>query len=479
MSTPTAIYVRISRDTEGMGLGVKRQRGDCEALATKLGWTVVETYEDNDVSATRSKPRPAYQRMMADVERGKVQAVVVWDVDRLTRTPRELEDVIDHADRIGLRLASVGGDIDLATEQGRMMARMKGTVARYEIEQSRRRLKAKHKELAASGAHVGPRPFGWDFDADRALVINPAEAATVRECVDRVLAGDGIWKVTRDLNDQGVLTSTGRQWQTQVLRRMLLRWRNCGVRTHLGKEAGQGQWDPIVDRETHERVVALLTDPARRSNNRGTEPKYLLTSVAYCGECGGHVVGTNEFTYAVKGGLRTDGTRGPSRTRVYAHAYKCPNADCLKVQRNMADVDEHVTRVVLGVLERDGVRLLGGDPVAAEAARERISALDAKLALTADQFADDVITGDQLKRITERLRPQLAAERARLSQAQPEASLAEYTGPGVASAWDAADVETRKRLLRLLGMKITIERVGSGNGRSYDPDSVTIEWAGA
>ena len=247
MSTAAAIYVRISRDAEGAGLGVKRQSGECEALVKKLGWTVAGVYEDNDVSATKGKPRSAYQRMMRDVESGRVQAVVVWDVDRLTRTPRELEDVIDHADRIGLKLASVGGDIDLATAQGRMMARMKGTVARYETDQAARRIREKHKELAASGKHNGPRPFGWDFGPDKKLVINPAEAAVVRECVERVLSGEAILKVCNDLNSRGILTSTGRPWRAQGLRRMLLEWRNCGVRTHNGKEVGPGQWDPIID----------------------------------------------------------------------------------------------------------------------------------------------------------------------------------------------------------------------------------------
>ena len=152
---------------------------------------------------------------------------------------------------------------------------------------------------------------------------------------------------------------------------MLLRWRNCGVRPPSGGSPGPASGEPIIDRD-HERVVALLTDPARRSNNRGTEAKYLLTSVAYCGECGGHVVGTNEFTYKLKNGTHPH----------YPHCYKCPRAGCMKVQRRMADVDEHVTRVVLGVLEREGVRLLGGDPVAADGP-ERIAALEAKLALAA------------------------------------------------------------------------------------------------
>ena len=469
MATTAAIYVRISRDSAGEGLGVKRQRADCEALAEKLGWTVAEVYEDNDVSASKSKARPSYERMMSAVEAGRIQAVVVWDVDRLTRTPRELEDVIDHADRIGLRLASVGGDIDLATEQGRMMARMKGTVARYEIEQSRRRLKAKHKELAAAGRHNGPRPFGWVFRPDRTLAVNPAEAAIVVECVDRVLAGEGFWKIANDLNDRGILTSTGRPWVSQVLRRMVLRWRNCGVRTHQGKEVGPGQWEALYDRDKHERLVAMVTDPARRTSNRGTAPKYLLTSIALCGACGRHVVGTNEFNYEMKSG----------RTRHYPHSYRCPHSGCMKVHRRMADVDALVEGVVVGVLERDGIRLLGGNPTAATQARDRIEALEAKLALAADQFADDVITGDQLKRITERLRPELASERARFAGAQPAAALADYAGTGVAEAWAEADIETRKRLIRLLGVQITIEPIGAGNGRAFDPDSVTIAWPAA
>ncbi|USQ75325.1 recombinase family protein [Ornithinimicrobium cryptoxanthini] len=466
MTVPAGIYLRISRDSEGLGLGVKRQRVDCEKLVARMGWDLAQVYEDNDVSATRSKVRPAYTRMMQDVERGVIKAVAVWDVDRLTRTPRELEDVIDHADRLGLKLASVGGDIDLATEQGRMMARMKGTVARYEVEQQRRRLKAKHQELAANGAHIGKRPFGWDFRADRTLTINHEEAAVVRECVDRVLSGQALWKISNDLNSRGITTSSGRQWQTIVLRQMLLRWRNCGVRTHLGKEVGPGQWDPIIDMPTHERVVALLTDPARRTSNRGTEAKYLLTSLAHCGACGRSMVGTNEYSYVLRNG----------RTRTYAHSYTCPHAGCMKVRRRMADVDDLVTRVVLGVLERDGVQLLGGDPAAATHASDRIAALEAKLALAADQFADDTITSDQLRRVSERLKPQLAQERARLAAAQPSPELAGFAGTGVADAWETADVETRKRIIRFLAMRITINPIGSGNGSTFDPTSVAIEW---
>src|SRR5690625_4025976 len=112
--TRAAIYARISSD-DGTALGVGRQIADCEREAQRRGWVIADRYIDNDVSASRGAPRPEYQRMLTDVRAGRLGAVVVWDVDRLTRTMRELEDVIDFANHRGLALASVGGEIDLST----------------------------------------------------------------------------------------------------------------------------------------------------------------------------------------------------------------------------------------------------------------------------------------------------------------------------------------------------------------------------
>ena len=227
-----------------------------------------------------------------------------------------------------------------------------------------------------------------------------------------------------------------------------------------------GQWEPIVDRQTHERVVATLTDPQRRRNNRGTAPRYLLTSIARCGVCRGPVVGTNEFTYTLKNG----------RERVYPHSYVCRNVGCMKVTRRMADVDRHVTEVVLGVLERDGVKLLGGDPVVEAEARSRIEELEASLDLAVDKFTDGLWTAHQVDRINARLLPQLEAERERLRRAGPSPELEQYAGPGVREAWHAADIGTKKTLIRVLRMQITINPIGPGRGRRYDPDSVSIKW---
>jgi hypothetical protein len=105
---------------------VERQRHDCQALADWLGWQVHGTYVDNDLSAWTGKRRPDYQRMLADIRAGKIDAVVVWHEDRLTRLPRELEEFADACLKAGVhRLVSCYGDTDLSNADDMLTLRIK------------------------------------------------------------------------------------------------------------------------------------------------------------------------------------------------------------------------------------------------------------------------------------------------------------------------------------------------------------------
>ncbi|WP_010358436.1 recombinase family protein, partial [Streptomyces acidiscabies] len=135
VKTRAVIYCRISQDRTGAGLGIDRQREDCEALAARMGWEVVEVYVDNDVSAFSGKLRKGYRQMLADLNDGKATIVIVWHTDRLHRSPTELEEYIDLSDRRGIATHTVqAGSIDLTTPSGRMTARILGAVARQESE---------------------------------------------------------------------------------------------------------------------------------------------------------------------------------------------------------------------------------------------------------------------------------------------------------------------------------------------------------
>ena len=113
------IYVRISRDVGGEGLGVARQEEDCEALAERLGWEAVETYIDNDISATSGKTRPAYTKLLADLDSGHIEAIVAWHPDRLYRRAVDLGGLVDACKRNDARVATVNaGEVDLTSPTG-------------------------------------------------------------------------------------------------------------------------------------------------------------------------------------------------------------------------------------------------------------------------------------------------------------------------------------------------------------------------
>jgi DNA invertase Pin-like site-specific DNA recombinase len=290
-STPiaAAIYARISSDPEHDQLGVTRQLEDCRALAARRGWQVLDEYVDDDKGAWSGKPRPEYRRMLADIEDGQIGAVLVWHTDRLTRHPRELEEYIEVCEpRAVATVAVTSGDIDLATADGRLMARILGAVARNESDAKSRRIRRKHEELAQAGklAGGGSRPFG--YLADR-RTVEPDEAAIVREAVERILAGDSMRSLANDLNSRGIATVSGKEWKVQVLRRMLLSARISGQREHHDEIVAPGEWAAIVTPEQTARLRAMLSDPARRTHR--AVRRYLLTGILRCALCQTPLVG--------------------------------------------------------------------------------------------------------------------------------------------------------------------------------------------
>src|SRR3954449_7948845 len=122
-----AIYARISMDREGSGLGVERQRDDCAELARSRGWNVVEVFADNDISAYSGRRRPGYESLLEFMRAKRCDAVVAWHVDRLHRSPTELEEFISVSEAAAISTVTVkAGELDLATAAGRMVARMLG-----------------------------------------------------------------------------------------------------------------------------------------------------------------------------------------------------------------------------------------------------------------------------------------------------------------------------------------------------------------
>ncbi|MGY1691982.1 recombinase family protein [Geodermatophilus sp. SYSU D01105] len=456
-----AVYCRISSDPRGLGLGVERQRQDCTDLAQRRGWAVVGTFTDNDTSAYSGKARPQYAALMAAVEAGEVDVILAWDPDRLHRSPAELEGFITAVDRAGVEVMTVqAGTVDLATANGRLIARMLGNVARHESEHKSERVRRAMQQNATAGRSHGRRAYGWTRehgkDGTVREVIEPAEAAVVRRIADALLSGESLRSVTAALNGEGVPSPTGKPWGKNMVRALVLRERNAGLRIHRGEVVGEGAWEPILDRGHWEQLRAVLSDPQRRTST-GTAAAHLLSGIARCGVCGAK--------------LRVAQNRG-------VPSYRCSADGC--VIRRKTDLDDLIVGLVATRLARpDAVGMFAvGDSAERSAALEEAERLRGRLDHAADQYAEGAIDGRQLERITAKLRPLLAEAERRARVVDPAPLLDGLVGAtDVAEVWDKLPLSRRRAVVDTL-MDITVNRTRQG-ARTFDPEAVAIGWKGA
>ena len=357
MTTKAAVYVRISKDSGGESLGVTRQREDCTRKAADLGWTVHEVYEDNDVSASKNRPRPAYERMLADLRAGVVAAVVVYDLDRLTRRPIELEGFIDLVEAHGVLLANVAGDVDLTTGNGKMLARFKGAIARQEADRLGERVKRQKQQRKEMGKpHGGKwRTFGYERD----YTLHPAEAPALRDAYKRVLTGTSMATLADELNAAGLIGTGGTPWTATKLGATMRNPLYCGRSVLNGQVVGKTQHDAITDEATFDAFIA-----SRKAQPKGhSQRKYLLSGLALCAECLSPMVGKpsnyNQPRYVCrsdKGGCGSLSIKArwlDDATLYFAHRLYASRLVSGQVDTDDAEIEEATARAQAAVDDAD------------------------------------------------------------------------------------------------------------------------------
>jgi DNA invertase Pin-like site-specific DNA recombinase len=464
-----AVYLRQSKDHNGTGLAVAQQRQDCLKLCRDRGWTPIE-YVDNDISAYSGKKRPAYERMLADIEDGQLDAVVSWDLDRLHRRPIELEHFMELADSRRLALATVSGDVDLSTDNGRLYARIKGAVAKSESDRKAARQRRAGQQRAELGKpKAGPRPFGYEPDM---ITIREPEANALRAAYASLLAGGTLVGIGKDLDAAGFRASSGRPFHHSTIRTMLRNPRYGGLRGYSTRGPdkklhteimGPAAWQGIVDEETYQAVCALLADETRRQNGLGSARKWLLGGLALCGRCD-----DGETT------VRVNYRGKPNADGKLVRVYRCREHPHLS--RVAAWCDAVVIEWVIARLSRDDARALLIDDDREDLAALRAEESTARLRLDqlAEAFADGTITGQQLKAGTERLRTRLIDIQTRTVHVDRAPILADLiNADDVEDAWHAIGLDRQRAVIDVL-CTVTLMPRPAGNATA-PLESIRIE----
>lgn len=485
------IYVRISQDRTGAHLGVKRQREDCEALAERNGWDVVETYVDNDLSAYSGKPRPQYRRMLGDLDDGTATVVIAWHTDRLHRSPTELEEYIDLSERRGVNTHTCqAGPIDLSTPSGRMTARILGAVARHESEHKGHRVARARLQKAEDGIWAGGiRPFGWgvptgevrkktvtrpDEESGEDVQVElevpvldmtkkvPEEAAAIEHGIDLILSGGSMKAYIRWLADKGITTTRGNPFGHIEARDMLMRARNAGISVYKGQEIGKGNWERVVDEARFRGIVAVLGDPTRRTSP-GNTPKWFGSMIYKCG---------------IPGCTRTDiCTLAGGANR---QSYRCPTGH--GGARRADKVDAYVVDLIIRRLSRpDATDLLEPAPDGVDVGQLQLEseAIRRRLTDTASAFGAGQITLPEFTQASGVAQAQLEGVTKQLARAATKDPLVDLIGAkDVRAAWNGLELERRRAVLRsLLDVTILPARPGRmPDGGYFDYEAIKTDW---
>lgn len=506
ITVPTCdLYLRLSDPASEESFDGREAK--LRAEASSLGWIVHRVLVENDVDEDGTpKPasafkrrmvrvpgsdrkvlrviRPRFREVLDDLDSGRANAVLVEDLDRLLRQPRDGEDLLDTVEMSRANCRSLSGSLKLTdggTEDERFMCRiMAATAAKSSADTARRVADAKER-LHGVSYNGGGRPYGYTPAHDtekyhRTLIIVPDEADVIREAAAAILDHNiSLKAVARDLNDRGVLSATGAKWSAAAVRYVLMKPTIAGLQQHISEKARraarargeklpqpllkEAPWDAIIDdRNRWQELCDKLNDPKRLTNGgRGREPRWLLSNIGECGVCG-------------------DGTKMHASGSYPSYVCKSGN----HLRRNARHVDAFIEALMIGRLDKDDVKhggLLTPPPslrINVPELRAEARKLQQRKAAQMRMHAAGDIDDEDLALGMRDIRDRLGVIDAQLAKSDQPDPIAEFRDRPAETVWNALSLARKREIVKLFVRVEFLKSTRGGPG--FDPDSLNVEW---
>lgn len=460
------------------GYSIQAQTERLQAYCKAKGWGIFHVYTDAGFSGSNMQ-RPALSQLLEDVEAGRVDCVLVYKLDRLSRSQKDTLHMIEDIFLAnGCDFVSMSENFDTSTPLGRAMIGILSVFAQLEREQIRERMTMGRTERAKSGLWQGGGwiPIGYDY-VDGRLVPNPIRAAAVRDIYDLFLSGTPITSIKLTVNKKYALNLSDTTVHSVLSHRLYV-----GDIVWMGN-IYKGQHEPLVDMVTFSRAQKLLHSRARIAASKPDpfKPRTLLGGLLFCENCGAR--------YLAKGNYSGHGDR-----RVYRPYYMCYSR--AKTNKHMVvDPTCRNPAYAVAVLNKkiiDEIRRIASDPqefnaiVAAgrpdaeqkrrrnakaeEAVMRRLDEVDANTTRLLDLYqrglAIDKIAGrldaldkekEALQVSLQELRMEKKAARNEEERLEPERAH-ELMGEFLDAVDGDADMDTRRKILGSLIEKIIVKR---------------------
>jgi len=281
----TAIYTRVSTDNQA-----EVEFNSCQAQEAKIRafvssqeeMEIYKVYSDEGYSGANIN-RPGLQELLSDIKNGAVDFVIVYKIDRLTRSPKDFYQLIEVFEQNNVSFISVTERFDTSTPAGRLLRNIMLTFAQFERELASERTKDKMLERAKKGLFGGgASPFGYKR-IEKKLVVVPEQAQIVRQIYDTYCQTGSLFKTYEAVKKAGILNRTGKPFTKGDLANILRKVVYTGKLTH-NSEIYQGIHEPIISNEQFEQAQELHKKKAKAK--WPPAKNYLFPGLVTCKECG-------------------------------------------------------------------------------------------------------------------------------------------------------------------------------------------------
>ena len=368
-----AIYTRKSSE-EGLDMefnSLDAQREACEAYVASQraeGWVATRDRYDDGGFSGGTLERPGLTQLLADIDDGLIDVVVVYKIDRLSRSLMDFTKLVEIFDRNGVTFVSVTQSFNTTTSMGRLTLNILLSFAQFEREVTAERIRDKVAASRKKGMWMGGYvPLGYDV-VDRKLVVNADEAASVRRIFERFVELGSATALARELRREGFRNKQGRLIDKGYLYRLLNNRVYRGEVVHKGK-AYPGEHDAIIDNGLWDRAHAILQEsPRKRANNSRSRTPALLKGLIF-GETGAAMTptatrkGAKLYRYYVSMDVIRNRDTGQETAPKRLAAGMVEDAVVTEVRR-ILQTPEVVTQA-LAALTEDQARISEADAIAA------------------------------------------------------------------------------------------------------------------
>ena len=394
------------------GFSIRAQEQKLKDYARIKDWQIYDAYIDEGISGKDIEARPEINRLISDVQEGKVKNVLVFKIDRLTRSTSDLIYLVDLFNKNGCAFNSLMESIDTQTASGRMFLKIVGTFAEFERENIAERIilgrERKIREGYTLSSHIAS--YGYDRPkGQKVQTINEDEAKIVREIFNWYAnKGVGTTEIARRLNLRGVPTKHDSKWTTQAVRNVIMNSNYIGdVRHHYLDEkrsyTAKGKHEQIISQELFNKANRKMLKNRRISPTKTPREENYFSGFLRCAKCGHSLHTHNSYNRLSDGSISITGNYECSNN--YVGVCKASSVSGIKLEKAFC---EYIERVV--ELEGNNTAYIYEQEQKRQEAQalittynEKLRQLEAKGREALDSYVSNIFTVEEYRNVKKRL----------------------------------------------------------------------------